>query len=104
LEHSPACHVFRLYRAALGSTFVGKTTKNPVFPPMPTLASPQGLSTLFWRQIHFVDQRLAANFRDFINSFSLSFVSSHFLRLNGETGRESGDDWNAQPFLLQRSK
>src|SRR5688572_6790856 len=47
---------------------------------MPTLASPEGLSTGFPRQFHFAHQWLATNFRVLFKTYPLALVSSHFLR------------------------
>lgn len=70
---------------------------------MPTLAPGRGLSTLFWRQFHFAYQWLAANFRVFVNSYSLSFVSSHFLRLSPPARAWSGRQETRAPLLLRCS-
>ena len=81
-----------------------KTTKNPVFPPMPTLAPAYGLSTLLWRQIHFAYQWVAANFRVLINSVRLSFVSSHFLRLKGSGDRGVSSARTRRTLMLRCSR
>src|SRR5690606_4231923 len=57
-------------------------TKNLVFPPLPTLAAREGLSTSFEPPNHQGDQWLAAIFRDLFKAYPQVAVSSHILRLN----------------------
>jgi hypothetical protein len=57
-----------------------KTTKNPVFPLMPTLAASTGLSTTFPVQNRHSHQWLAAIFRELFKVYPQVAVSSQILR------------------------
>ncbi|HEY0334188.1 MAG TPA: hypothetical protein VGC74_10820, partial [Stenotrophomonas sp.] len=57
-----------------------KTTINPVFPLLPTLAVVQTLSTTFVRPNRLRDQWLAAIFRDLFKAYPQVAVSSQILR------------------------
>ncbi|WP_161809618.1 hypothetical protein [Stenotrophomonas terrae] len=57
-----------------------KTTKNPVFPLMPTLAASLGLSTTFSAQNRLSHQWFAPMFRELFKVYPQVTVSSQILR------------------------
>ncbi|MBN8798685.1 MAG: hypothetical protein J0H45_04910, partial [Stenotrophomonas nitritireducens] len=63
-----------------------KTTKNPVFPLMITLAAAKGLSTTFRGQSRHSHQGLAPIFRDLFKLYPQVAVSSQILRFQGNSG------------------